>query len=128
MPRVEVRKQCRLGGALAPLLFGLAVAGCGANVVLSQRPGAFTGTMGDLQRCDPGQAQCTNAATYDTSIFNSANTTFVALPNCRFGIDSIFIQNSGSSSATAYVKCAAPGQQTTPAADGGIPTAALSAH
>ncbi len=77
--------------------------------------------IGDLQRCDPGQTPCAPDKTYNTSVFNSSNTTYLAMPKCSFGINRLMLQNSGSGSAVAIVECAAEGQAAA-LPDGGMPT------
>jgi hypothetical protein len=106
-------------GVLAVVL----LLGCQSHYVLSRTPGAYQGTLGPIKACPAGQGACTDAPAYDTSVFNPANATFYALPDCPFGIQALVVPASGASNA--LVQCAAPPQQTPPQADGGIPTATL---
>jgi hypothetical protein len=100
----------------------LAACACGANVVLQQPPSVDPGALGPMQRCEPA-GPCRTDPVQDGSRFNAANTTFLNLPNCQFGIEKILVQNSGSSDAVAIVQCAAPPQAPL-SVDGGMPTMA----
>jgi hypothetical protein len=106
--------------AIAMVLLG--VGGCGAaRIEMSQAPGAFSGTLGPLQRCPAGGGVCTIDHQYDSSQYNSSNTTYYSMPTCPYGIQAVLVPAPGTSDA--LVLCAAPGQLTPPQADGGIPTA-----
>ena len=108
----------------AGLLVALFSTGCCArNVVIRRSPGASTGVLGPLQRCAPGQQTCAPDPTYNTSIYNSSNTTYFSFPSCDYGIDQLMVQDSGSAKSVVVVQCAAPGQAP-PVPGGGMPTTA----
>lgn len=86
------------------VVLSIGVAGCASNIVLRRDPGAFTGTLGALQRCEAEEKLCVSDARFDTSRFNQANTTFFRLPDCAYGYQQILIESSG----LATVQCAAP--------------------
>jgi hypothetical protein len=110
--------------ALGPLLAGLALlCACSANVVLRRRPATDTGALGPFQRCEAVEKPCAGDPTYDSSRFNAANTTFLSLPECPFGIQEILVQDAGSADAVAIVRCAAP-PIAAPAPSTGLPTTA----
>jgi hypothetical protein len=98
---------------------GLLLGGaCATNVVIRRGPGASTGVLGPLQRCDVGERPCEAVPTYDSSLFSAANTTYFSLPACLYGVDKIMIQDTGSAAPAVLVQCAAPTQATSP--DGGL--------
>jgi hypothetical protein len=109
--------------AVLVVLAALCLLGCQAHYVMSRLPGAYTGTLGPMKRCPPGQRACADDAAYDSSKFNPANASFFALPDCPFGIQAIVVPESSSSDA--LVQCAGPPQQAPPQSDGGIPTMSL---
>jgi hypothetical protein len=114
----------RIAGRVASLVASAALlSACATNVVLRRTPDTDTGALGPMQRCDAPEKHCGPDPVQDSSRFNAANTTYITLPNCPFGIEEILIQNAGSSNAGAVVQCAAP-PQAPPSADGGIPTTA----
>jgi hypothetical protein len=86
------------------VLLAVYFAGCASNIVLRRDPGAFTGTLGPLMRCEPTEKECQPDREFDTSRFNQARTTFFRLPDCAFGYQQILIEGSG----LATVQCAAP--------------------
>jgi hypothetical protein len=98
----------------------LSACGLTHNVVVRKRPGADTGAVGALQRCDPGEMPCTIDPNGDTSRFNDSHTTFFSFPDCPFGIEQLLIHDSGSSSAVLIAQCSARPQQTAFRADAGM--------
>ena len=103
-------------------VLALFLVGCASHVVLRRDPGNFTGELGPMIRCEPGQAECKVDRTFDSSRFNASHTTFLRLPHCEYGYQQILIEDSGSSEAHAVVQCAAAPPAPRLAGGGGIPT------
>ena len=95
-----------------------ALAACGpAQVLLRQRPGTgHVGTLGPVQRCQPGEVPCATSDIQDlTAQSNLSGTTRFSLPLCAHGVDSILVQNVNTPNPTALVQCSAEA----PASSGG---------
>jgi hypothetical protein len=115
-----MKGQWSMSKVVCVCLLAIALAACdGANIFLTVPPGADPGPDGPLQECDPVEHPCKAAATLDTSIHDSQNTTRLSLPRCPNGIENVFVQNASSSNPVAFVQCAAPPQAMAP--DGGVP-------
>ncbi len=114
------RPRALMAGAITALL---CLCACSSNVVLRRAPGADTGALRALQRCNVGEAQCSPDPNPDTSRFDDSHTAYFSLPACPFGIEQIVVKDVGTSNAFADVQCAAP-PPPPPSPDGGIPTTA----
>jgi hypothetical protein len=117
----EDSKSAAPGKGMRGLLFawGLGLAACAPNVVLSRPPAAQTGTLGPFQRCAPDQKPCDVDPTLSVARLNQGNTTRFSLPSCAYGIDTILVEKVGTPDAIVSAQCAAP----PPADPGGIPVA-----
>ncbi len=101
--------------------------GCSKNIVIRRSPGASTGVMGPHQRCERDERPCKPDGAFDTSRFNHSGTTYFAMPECRYGIDRILVENSDSSDAVVIAECAGPPQATTgtPTSTTTVPTSGI---